>query len=113
LRGDDDPGLIYICMSGDNVAKIGLTRRRVYERLKSFNTSAVEPWRIIGEVRVRLVEETEQAIHTYLWEKRIHANRELFTLTEDEAKEILAAVEETAGLPDPAIAAINAIGRRR
>ena len=112
LTGDDDHGTIYVCISGDANVKIGLTRRTVYERLKSFNVSAVEPWRLVGDVRVRQVEKTEAAIHGYLHEKRIHANREMFAMTEGEARSLLDAVEGAIGCADPCISAINAIGRR-
>lgn len=112
LDGDDDPGTIYVCISGDNNAKIGMTRRSAEDRLKSFNVSAVIPYRLVGDVRVRHVEKTEAAIHRYLHKKRIHSNREMFTLTERDARLLLDVVAETVGVVDPSIAAINAIGRR-
>jgi hypothetical protein len=88
------PGYVYAAMGGDGTVKIGMTRRTVWERIRSFNTSAAIPWREIDSVLVKNPEATEGAMHAYLVDQRIHLNRELFSVTEGKVREMLEIVRE-------------------
>jgi hypothetical protein len=76
------------------IVKIGATDRDVAERLRDANASDTwrppEPYAVVCAVYVEDAFAIERAIHTLLAARRIHARREFFRVTVEEARAVFA-----------------------
>ena len=81
-------GYVY-CLANDitpNIVKIGATTTDpVYRLLDALAAKWTMPYfRIIAEVEVGDVFKTERSLHGMLAHRRVHGQREFFSLSEDE-----------------------------
>ena len=96
LKGDD-PGVVYIVRSaahGNDIYKVGLTRRNAKERAQELGTSTGVPlpFGVLASWEVVNCSLVEKEAHLRLKEYRVNKNREFFRVS---LSTIVAAIEQT------------------
>jgi hypothetical protein len=100
IRGElkgDDPGVVYIVRSaahGNDIYKVGLTRRSAKKRAQELGTSTGVPlaFGVLASWQVANCSLVEKEVHLRLKQYRVNKNREFFCVS---LSTIVAAIEQT------------------
>ena len=91
--GMKDPEWIYVLVNKSipGMVKIGLTTTSVPQRVKEINsaTGVPTPWIAVYQFKCYGSKYLEKEIHEYLAAHRVASNREMFSITSNQAQEVI------------------------